>query len=96
MYTFTTGTGSDTIVLGTKQVLVAKQHAMTLQVDKVGMFLCRMDRFEDNRLRILDDFSIQTSLDMKSQGKDVNMDASGKYISLDDETRDSRDKRWMN
>ncbi|KAF2812089.1 vacuolar protein sorting-associated protein-like protein vps13 [Mytilinidion resinicola] len=59
---------SEAIVLGTKQVLVSKQQAMTLQVDKVGMFLCRMDRFDDSRLRILDDFSIQTSLDMRSQG----------------------------
>ena len=59
---------SEAIVLGTKQVLVSKQQAMTLQVDKVGMFLCRMDRFETNRMRILDDFSIQTALDMRNQG----------------------------
>jgi len=61
---------SEAIVLGTKQVLVSQQHAMTLQVEKVGMFLCRMDQFETTRLRILDDFSIQTSLDMRSQGND--------------------------
>jgi vacuolar protein sorting-associated protein 13A/C len=66
-------TTSEAIVLGTKQVLVAKQHAMTLQVDKIGMFLCRMDQFETNRLRILDDFSVQTSLDMRNQGKDSSM-----------------------
>ncbi|KAF2654929.1 vacuolar protein sorting-associated protein 13 [Lophiostoma macrostomum CBS 122681] len=59
---------SEAIVLGTKQVLVSKQQAMTLQVDKVGMFLCRMDRFETSRLRILDDFSIQTALDIRNQG----------------------------
>jgi vacuolar protein sorting-associated protein 13A/C len=59
---------SEAIVLGTKQVLVSKQQAITLQVDKVGMFLCRMDRFDTNRLRILDDFSIQTALDMRNQG----------------------------
>ncbi|KAL7775008.1 hypothetical protein CFE70_005924 [Pyrenophora teres f. teres 0-1] len=59
---------SEAIVLGTKQVLVSKQRAMTLQVDKVGMFLCRMDRFETNRMRILDDFSIQTALDIRNQG----------------------------
>ncbi len=49
---------SEALVLGTKQILVAMQHAMTLQVDKVGMFLCRMDQFEKNRMRILDDFSV--------------------------------------
>ncbi|KAI7120989.1 vacuolar protein sorting-associated protein 13, partial [Hortaea werneckii] len=55
---------SEAIVLGTKQVLVSQQHAMTLQVEKIGMFLCRMDQFDTSKLRILDDFSIQTSLDM--------------------------------
>ncbi|WPH02225.1 vacuolar protein sorting-associated protein 13 [Acrodontium crateriforme] len=64
---------SEAIVLGTKQVLVSQQHAMTLQVDKVGMFLCRMDQFESTRLRILDDFSIQTSVDMRSQDKSSSL-----------------------
>jgi vacuolar protein sorting-associated protein 13A/C len=64
---------SEAIVLGTKQVLVSKQQAMTLQVDKVGMFLCRMDRFDTNRLRILDDFSIQTALDMRNQGSKASL-----------------------
>jgi vacuolar protein sorting-associated protein 13A/C len=54
---------SEAIVLGTKQILLAQQHALTLQVSKMGMFLCRMDRFEDSRLRILDDFSLQMSMD---------------------------------
>ncbi|QIW98703.1 hypothetical protein AMS68_004221 [Peltaster fructicola] len=60
-------TNSEAIVLGTKQVLVSQQQSLTLQVEKVGMFLCRMDQFESTKLRILDDFSIQTSLDMRSQ-----------------------------
>jgi vacuolar protein sorting-associated protein 13A/C len=64
---------SEAIVLGTKQVVVSKQQAMTLQVDKVGMFLCRMDKFETSRLRILDDFSIQTALDMRNQGTKSSM-----------------------
>jgi len=55
--------GSEAIVLGTKQILMSQQHALTLQVSKMGMFLCRMDRFEDSRLRILDDFSLQLSMD---------------------------------
>ncbi|CZR58169.1 related to vacuolar protein sorting-associated protein VPS13 [Phialocephala subalpina] len=54
---------SEAIVLGTKQVLLAQQHALTLQISQMGMFLCRMDRFEDTRLRILDDFSLQMSMD---------------------------------
>jgi membrane associated rhomboid family serine protease len=33
---------------------------------------------------------------MRKQGKDVHLDASGKYVSLEDEKRDSRDRKWMN
>ena len=60
---------SEAIVLGTKQVLVSQQNASTLQITKVGMFLCRMDKFDSSRLRILDDFSITMSMDSRSQGK---------------------------
>ncbi|KAK4695061.1 vacuolar protein sorting-associated protein 13A/C, partial [Lecanoromycetidae sp. Uapishka_2] len=60
---------SEAIVLGTKQVLVSQQNASTLQITKVGMFLCRMDKFDTSRLRILDDFSITMSMDSRSQGK---------------------------
>jgi vacuolar protein sorting-associated protein 13A/C len=56
-------TNSEAIVLGTKQVLLSQQHALTLQLAETGMFLCRMDRFEDSRLRILDDFSLMLSMD---------------------------------
>ena len=64
---------TEAIVLGTKEVLVSQQNATTLQVTKVGMFLCRMDKFETSRLRILDDFTIQMSMDNRSQGKDSSV-----------------------
>lgn len=64
---------SEAIVLGTKQVLISQQNATTLQITKVGMFLCRMDRFENSRLRILDDFTIQVSMDSRSQGKQSSL-----------------------
>ncbi|KAI9725458.1 MAG: hypothetical protein M1828_003129 [Chrysothrix sp. TS-e1954] len=64
---------SEAIVLSTKQVIVARQHATTIQVEKVGMFLCRMDRFDTSRLRILDDFSIATSLDVRGQDTESSM-----------------------
>ncbi|KAI2601996.1 vacuolar protein sorting-associated protein 13 [Hypoxylon sp. NC1633] len=54
---------SEAIVLGTKQVLLSQQHSLTFQVSQVGMFLCRMDKFDETRLRILDDFSLQVSMD---------------------------------
>lgn len=59
---------SEAIVLGTKQVLFSLQNASTLQITKVGMFLCRMDKFETSRLRILDDFNLQLSMDNHSHG----------------------------
>ncbi|OCT48539.1 Vacuolar protein sorting-associated protein 13 [Cladophialophora carrionii] len=61
---------TEAIVLGTKEVLVSQQNATTLQITKIGMFLCRMDRFETSRLRILDDFSASMSMEKRSQGKD--------------------------
>ena len=70
---------SEAIVLGTKQLLVSQQNASTLQITKVGMFLCRMDKFETSRLRILDDFSITMSMDNRSQGKKSSLTS----ISID-------------
>ncbi|CAJ2510603.1 Uu.00g062280.m01.CDS01 [Anthostomella pinea] len=54
---------SEAIVLGTKQVLLSQQHALTFQVSQVGMFLCRMDKFDESPLRVLDDFCISMSMD---------------------------------
>ncbi|KAI1272115.1 hypothetical protein F5Y07DRAFT_311873 [Xylaria sp. FL0933] len=54
---------SEAIVLRTKQVLLSQQHSLTFQVSEVGMFLCRMDKFDESRLRVLDDFSIQVYMD---------------------------------
>lgn len=54
---------SEAIVLGIQQLLLSQQHALTFQVSDIGMFLCRMDKFETSRLRIIDDFSIQLSMD---------------------------------
>lgn len=54
---------SEAIVLSIRQVLLAKQHSLTFQVSQIGMFLCRMDKFETSRLRIIDDFSIQLNMD---------------------------------
>lgn len=64
---------TEAIVLGTKEVLVSQQNATTLQITKIGMFLCRMDKFETSRLRILDDFTIQMSMDRRSSGKSSSL-----------------------
>ncbi|KAL2433872.1 Intermembrane lipid transfer protein VPS13 [Exophiala dermatitidis] len=64
---------TEAIVLGTKEILVSQQNATTLQITRVGMFLCRMDKFETSRLRILDDFSIQMSMDRRTIGRDSSL-----------------------
>ena len=64
---------TEAIVLGTKEVLASQQNATTLQITKIGMFLCRMDKFETSRLRILDDFTIQMSMDSRSHGKSSSL-----------------------
>ncbi|KAJ5225571.1 hypothetical protein N7468_006796 [Penicillium chermesinum] len=60
---------SEAIVLGTKQILLSQQNVFTLQVQKLGMFLCRMDKFETSRLRILDDFTLELSIDSRTQDR---------------------------
>ncbi|KAE8355847.1 hypothetical protein BDV28DRAFT_20786 [Aspergillus coremiiformis] len=60
-------THTEAIVLGTKQLLFSHQNVSTLQISKVGMFLCRMDKFETSRLRILDDFTLEMSMDSRPQ-----------------------------
>ncbi|TVY26507.1 Vacuolar protein sorting-associated protein [Lachnellula hyalina] len=73
---------SEAIVLGTKQILIAQQHALTLQVMQMGMFLCRMDRFEDTRLRVLDDFSMQMSMETKPDASSIHLDIEPLVLRL--------------
>ena len=82
---------TEAIVLGTKQVLFSRQNVSTLQISKVGMFLCRMDKFETSRLRILDDFTVEMSLDSRNQDRgssltsiDVHVDPLVLRLSLRD------------
>ena len=64
---------SEAIVLSTKQVLLSQQHALTLQVEKVGMFLCRMDKPDTSRLRILDDFTLKVAMDSRAIGHNSSL-----------------------
>ncbi|KAI9675485.1 MAG: hypothetical protein M1829_003289 [Trizodia sp. TS-e1964] len=68
-----TASHSEAIVLGTKQVMLSQQNALMLQVTKIGMFLCRMDKFETSRLRILDDFNLKMSMETKSPGSQSSL-----------------------
>ncbi|KHJ35601.1 putative vacuolar protein sorting-associated protein vps13 [Erysiphe necator] len=68
---------SEAIVLGAKQMLMSQQNSFTLQISEMGMYLCRMDHFEDIRLRIIDDFSAYISLDSS------NLSSTNVEISLE-------------
>lgn len=71
---------TEAIVLGTKQVLFSRQNVSTLQINKVGMFLCRMDKFETSRLRILDDFTIEMTMDNRAQEKGSSLTSIDVHI----------------
>lgn len=57
---------SDAIVLSAKQVLLVQQTVLMLNVDKVGMYMSKMNELDKRRLRVLDDFSMSLSLDSKT------------------------------
>ncbi|RAK82781.1 membrane morphogenesis protein VPS13 [Aspergillus fijiensis CBS 313.89] len=71
---------TEAIVLGTKQLLFSHQNVSTLQISKVGMFLCRMDKFETSRLRILDDFTLEVSVDSRAQEKGSSLTSINAHI----------------
>ncbi|KAK9370251.1 hypothetical protein V1509DRAFT_617204, partial [Lipomyces kononenkoae] len=54
---------SEAIVLRIKEIMMTQQNVFTLMTRQVGIYLCRMDVFEENRLRILDDFNLILSVD---------------------------------
>lgn len=57
-----------------------------------GWFGMRNSFYRAKRRRAAKKFTVY----MRKQGKDVNLDSSGKYVGLDDERKDPNDKRWMN
>ncbi|PYH34659.1 membrane morphogenesis protein VPS13 [Aspergillus neoniger CBS 115656] len=73
-------THTEAIVLGTKQLLFSHQNVSTLQISKIGMFLCRMDKFETSRLRILDDFTLEVSVDSRPQEKGSSLTSINVHI----------------
>ncbi|CCJ30884.1 unnamed protein product [Pneumocystis jirovecii] len=56
---------SEAVVLTTKQILISQQDITTLSINQIGMFLCKMDNFEENKIRILDDFTIAFTMEFK-------------------------------
>ncbi|HZL26357.1 MAG TPA: rhomboid family intramembrane serine protease [Acidobacteriaceae bacterium] len=57
-----------------------------------GWFGVRNSFYRARRRRAAKKFTVY----MKKQGKDVNLDPSGRYVDPDGNPRDPNDKRWMN
>lgn len=54
---------TEAIVFKVEQVMITSQSIMSVAANNIGMFVVNMDNFADQRLRIIDDFSISFSLD---------------------------------
>lgn len=65
-----TVSNSEAIVFKIEQLLASSQNISTASANNVGMFLCRMDQFENNRLRIIDDFSSSLTIDNRGSTKE--------------------------
>ena len=55
-------------------------------------FRVRNSYYRSRRLRAAKKFTVY----MRKQGKDVSLDADGRYVDPDGKTRDLKDRRWMN
>lgn len=65
---------SEAIVFKAEHFVLSQEATMVISVSKVGVFLCKMNAFDKNRLRILDDFSLVTTID--SRGSSPNAEIS--------------------
>lgn len=54
---------TEAIVFKVEQVIITSQSIVSLAANNIGMFVVTMDNFADQRLRVIDDFSISFSLD---------------------------------
>jgi vacuolar protein sorting-associated protein 13A/C len=60
-----TSKSSEAIVFKIEQLLASQQNISSASANNVGMFLCKMDDFDGNRLRIIDDFSSSLTVDSR-------------------------------
>ncbi|ONH69567.1 Vacuolar protein sorting-associated protein 13 [Cyberlindnera fabianii] len=65
-----TSESTEAIVFKIEQLLASKQNVSTASANNVGMFLCKMDNFEGNRIRIIDDFSSSVVIDGRGSTAD--------------------------
>ncbi|OLL22292.1 Vacuolar protein sorting-associated protein 13 [Neolecta irregularis DAH-3] len=57
---------SEAIVLNAKAFVISQQTVMTVTAQEIGMYLCKMDKLDGTRIRVLDDFDINLSMESRS------------------------------
>lgn len=72
---------TEAIVFKIEHVLVTSQNIISLAANKIGMFIVKMDNFADQRLRIIDDFSISFALD--DRGSNAHTFLTNIQLSVD-------------
>ncbi|SCV68005.1 BQ2448_126 [Microbotryum intermedium] len=55
---------SEAVVLSIDQILLSQQGTLVLNVARIGMFLCRMDRPKE-KIRVIDDFDVTLMMDSR-------------------------------
>lgn len=84
---------TEAVVFKVEQVLITSQNIISLAANSIGLFLCTMDNINDQRLRIIDDFSISFALDSRGSSEDAyltNIQASIDPLLLRVSLRDIR------
>jgi vacuolar protein sorting-associated protein 13A/C len=76
-----TAADTEALVFKTEQLVMSQRATSTLSVSKIGMYLCQMNRFDDSKLRVLDDFSFTATMDMR--GSDATHQLSSIQISVE-------------
>lgn len=88
-----TNESTEAIVFKVEQILITSQNIMSIAANKIGMFLCTMDAFDEKRLRIIDDFSVSFAHDSRGSTKNnflTNIEASIEPLLMRLSLRDIR------
>ncbi|SGZ50437.1 CIC11C00000002743 [Sungouiella intermedia] len=72
---------TEAIVFKIEHVLITSQNIISLAANKIGMFVVKMDNFDDQRLRIIDDFSVSFAFD--DRGSNPNTLLTNIQLSVD-------------
>lgn len=61
---------SEAVVFKIEQLLVSSHNIVSMNLNNVGLFLCKINQYNDSRLRIIDDFS--SSLIIDNRGSTID------------------------